>query len=78
MARRLTLSVERFPIAGAFTISRGSRTEIAVVVATITDANGIGRGECVPYPRYGESVESVVALIDFRVIGDEHTNYFPS
>ncbi|TXN60983.1 flagellar assembly protein FliH [Methylobacterium sp. WL18] len=64
MARRLTLSVERFPIAGAFTISRGSRTEIAVVVATITDANGIGRGECVPYPRYGESVESVVALIE--------------
>ena len=40
MARRLTLAVERFPIAGAFTISRGSRTEIAVVVATITDANG--------------------------------------
>ncbi|MCJ2056342.1 dipeptide epimerase [Methylobacterium sp. J-048] len=64
MARRLTLSVERFPIAGAFTISRGSRTEIALVVATITDANGVGRGECVPYPRYGESVESVVALIE--------------
>ena len=37
MARRLTLAVERFPIAGAFTISRGSRTEIAVVVATIQD-----------------------------------------
>ena len=64
MARRLSLSVERFPIAGTFTISRGSRTEIAVVVATITDANGIGRGECVPYPRYGESIESVSALID--------------
>ncbi|MGH1587990.1 N-acetyl-D-Glu racemase DgcA [Methylobacterium phyllosphaerae] len=63
MARRLTLAVERFPIAGAFTISRGSRTEIAVVVATITDENGVGRGECVPYPRYGESVESVGALI---------------
>ncbi|KNY24276.1 N-acetyl-D-Glu racemase DgcA [Methylobacterium sp. ARG-1] len=64
MARRLTLSVERFPIAGAFTISRGTRTEIAVVVATLTDANGVGRGECVPYTRYGESVESVVALIE--------------
>ncbi len=37
MARTLSLSVERFPIAGAFTISRGSRTEIAVVVATISD-----------------------------------------
>ncbi len=64
MGRRLSLAVERFPIAGAFTISRGTRTEIAVVVATITDENGVGRGECVPYPRYGESVESVVALIE--------------
>ncbi|MDP4005876.1 N-acetyl-D-Glu racemase DgcA [Methylobacterium sp. NEAU K] len=64
MGRRLSLSVERFPIAGAFTISRGSRTEIAVVVATIADETGVGRGECVPYPRYGESVESVVALIE--------------
>ncbi|GJE10148.1 MULTISPECIES: N-acetyl-D-Glu racemase DgcA [Methylobacterium] len=63
MARRLTLAVERFPIAGAFTISRGSRTEIAVVVATIQDGDRVGRGECVPYPRYGESVESVSALI---------------
>lgn len=64
MARRLTLAVERFPIAGAFTISRGSRTEIAVVVATIADGDAVGRGECVPYPRYGESVESVSALIE--------------
>lgn len=64
MARSLSLSVERFPIAGAFTISRGSRTEIAVVVARIADGPLAGRGECVPYPRYGESVESVCALIE--------------
>lgn len=64
MARRLSLSVERFPIAGAFTISRGSRTEIAVVVARIEDGTHVGQGECVPYPRYGESVESVSALIE--------------
>ncbi len=64
MARRLSLSVERFPIAGAFTISRGSRTEITVVVARIEDGAHAGRGECVPYPRYGESVESVSALIE--------------
>ena len=63
MARSLSVSVERYPIAGAFTISRGSRTEIAVVVARIADGNGIGRGECVPYPRYGESVEGVAALV---------------
>ena len=65
MTRRLTVAVERFPIAGAFTIARGSRTEAVVVLATITDdADGhLGRGECVPYPRYGESPEGVCALI---------------
>ncbi|MGU3359917.1 N-acetyl-D-Glu racemase DgcA [Methylobacterium sp. M6A4_1b] len=64
MTRRLDVAVERFPIAGAFTIARGSRTEAVVVVATVTDAEGrAGRGECVPYARYGETVESVVALI---------------
>lgn len=64
MTRRLTVAVERFPIAGAFTISRGSRTEAAVVVARLSDEAGFaGQGECVPYARYGESVESVAALI---------------
>lgn len=64
MTRRLDVAVERFPIAGAFTIARGSRTEAVVVLATITDPEGrIGRGECVPYARYGETVESVTALI---------------
>ena len=67
MSRRLDVAVERFPIAGAFTIARGSRTEAVVVVATITDAEGrIGRGECVPYARYGETVESVSDLIRAR------------
>ncbi|GJD94908.1 N-acetyl-D-Glu racemase DgcA [Methylobacterium iners] len=66
MTRRLTVTVERFPIAGAFTIARGSRTEAVVVLATITDeASGVaGRGECVPYARYGETVESVRELIE--------------
>jgi L-Ala-D/L-Glu epimerase len=65
MSRRLTVAVERFPIAGAFTIARGSRTEAVVVVARITDAEtgAAGQGECVPYARYGESPESVLALI---------------
>ena len=64
--RRLAVAVERFPIAGAFTISRGSRTEAVVVTARIADAERevSGRGECVPYPRYGESVESVAAAIE--------------
>ena len=53
-----------FPIAGSFTISRGSRTE-AVVVECRLSANGVtGRGECVPYARYGETVESVTRQIE--------------
>ncbi|MCJ2083041.1 N-acetyl-D-Glu racemase DgcA [Methylobacterium sp. J-090] len=64
MNRVLEAAIERFPIAGAFTIARGSRTEAVVVLATVTDAEGrVGRGECVPYARYGETVESVRDLI---------------
>ncbi len=59
----LTCAVERFPIAGTFTIARGSKTEAAVVVAELTEGSHTGRGECVPYARYGESVEGVRDLI---------------
>lgn len=62
--RTLETAVERWPIAGSFTISRGSRTEAVVVVATITEDGIAGMGECVPYARYGESVESVIAQIE--------------
>jgi L-alanine-DL-glutamate epimerase-like enolase superfamily enzyme len=64
MARRLTVSIDRFPIAGAFTISRGSRTEAVVVTAALEEDGAVGRGECVPYPRYGETVEGVAAAIE--------------
>ncbi len=60
----LTVAVERFPIAGSFTISRGSRTEIAVVTATVSDGVHTGRGECAPYARYGETTDGVAALIE--------------
>lgn len=60
----LSLSVERFPIAGTFTIARGSKTEAVVVEVRLTSHGVTGRGECVPYARYGETVESVVAAID--------------
>ncbi|WP_249977811.1 N-acetyl-D-Glu racemase DgcA [Vreelandella olivaria] len=62
----LTLSIEEqvFPLAEVFTISRGSRSEARVVVATLNDGAHTGRGECVPYARYGESVKSVMAQID--------------
>ena len=61
--RQLSATIESFPIAGRFVIARGAKTEANVVVATISDGVHIGRGECVPYARYGESVEGVVAAI---------------
>ena len=60
----LTTRAERWPIAGTFTISRGAKTEAAVVVAELSDGTHRGRGECVPYARYGETVEFVVAAIE--------------
>jgi len=60
----LSVRTESWPIRGAFTISRGSRTEAQVVVAELTDGQHAGRGECVPYARYGETPESVVAQIE--------------
>src|SRR6266542_4292021 len=59
----LQVSIERWPIAGAFTISRGSKTEAEVVVAEVSDGVDRGRGECVPYGRYGETIEGVAAAI---------------
>ncbi|MEP9369871.1 N-acetyl-D-Glu racemase DgcA [Xanthobacter sp. VNH20] len=59
----LTVEIERFPIAGTFTISRGSKTEAVVVVAQLRDGPFVGRGECVPYARYGETVEGVADAI---------------
>jgi L-alanine-DL-glutamate epimerase-like enolase superfamily enzyme len=64
MPRRLSTAVEKWPIAGAFAIARGAKTEAVVVTVTIEDNGTIGRGECVPYPRYGESPESVLAQIE--------------
>lgn len=57
--RKLSLRVERFPIAGQFTIARGSKTEAAVIVVEIADGASAGRGECVPYSRYSESIDTV-------------------
>ncbi len=61
--RKLSVAVERWPIAGSFVISRGARTEATVVVATIEEDGHVGRGECVPYARYGETVDGVVETI---------------
>jgi len=60
MARILTARSEIFPIRGAFRISRETRTQQPVVLVEITDGKFVGRGECVPYKRYGESIDGVV------------------
>lgn len=61
----VTVTAESWPLAEAFVISRGTKTEARVVVVTITGCGEVvGRGECVPYGRYGETVESVVAAIE--------------
>src|SRR5262245_40609564 len=60
----LSVRMERWPIAGSFAISRGAKTEAVVVVAELSDGTHRGRGECVPYARYGETVEGVAAAIE--------------
>lgn len=64
-ANRLTLRATEtvFSLADAFTISRGSRTEARVVSVSISDGEHSGRGECVPYARYGESIDGVIDTI---------------
>src|SRR5205807_6282250 len=59
----LSIRTEHWPIAGSFTISRGAKTEAAVIVAELADGAHRGRGECVPYPRYGETLEGVAQAI---------------
>ncbi len=60
----LSVAEDRFPLAETFTISRGSRTEARVLTVTAADGAHRGRGECVPYARYGETMESVAAGIE--------------
>src|SRR5213075_2756949 len=62
--QRLTVTRRTWPLAQAFAISRGSKTVAEVVIAEVFDGEFRGRGECVPYPRYDESVESVVAALE--------------
>ena len=56
----LDVRIERFPIAGSFTISRGAKTEAVTVVAEVSQGGHMGRGECVPYRRYNETPEATL------------------
>jgi L-alanine-DL-glutamate epimerase-like enolase superfamily enzyme len=61
---RLSARLERWPLAAAFVISRGSKSEAEVVVAEIADGEHRGRGEAVPYARYDETPDGVLAQIE--------------
>ena len=63
-SRKLAASIEHWPIAGSFTISRGAKTEAVTVVATVSQGGHAGRGECVPYPRYGETPEAALEALE--------------
>lgn len=64
MTRRLTIAHDIFAMTRPFRISRGSRSAAEVVTVTIEQDGVAGRGECTPYPRYGESIASTMAAID--------------
>ncbi|MCE2493889.1 MAG: dipeptide epimerase [Alphaproteobacteria bacterium] len=62
--RRLVVREEEWPIEGAFTISRNSKTAAEVIVVEIHQDGQRGRGECVPYRRYGETREGTAGRIE--------------
>jgi L-alanine-DL-glutamate epimerase-like enolase superfamily enzyme len=64
--RILRVHAEIWPMRGTFRISRGARTETPTVIVELEEAGAKGRAECVPYPRYGESIEGVIAEIESR------------
>ena len=61
---QITVQPDTFRLAETFTISRGSRTEAKVLTVRVTDGGYQGWGECVPYARYGETLDSVTAEIE--------------
>lgn len=64
MSRTLYAQHDRFPLSAPFRIARGAKTAADVVTVTIHEAGAAGRGEAVPYPRYGERPDSALAAID--------------
>jgi len=63
--RQVRISQESWPVRGVFRISRGSYSQITVVVVEIQEGDAVGRGECRPYPRYGETALGVMSAIKF-------------
>ena len=63
MRRTLDAQHDRFALNAPFRIARGVKSAADVVTVTIAEGDAAGRGEAVPYPRYGESPESALAAI---------------
>ncbi len=61
---QITVTRDVFKLAQVFTISRGSRTEAKVLTVRVTEGGITGWGECVPYARYDETLDSVTAQIE--------------
>lgn len=61
---RIKVTRNVFRLAQVFTISRGSRTEAQVLTVHVSDGAAQGWGECVPYARYGETLDSVTDEIE--------------
>jgi L-Ala-D/L-Glu epimerase len=60
----ITVTEDHFRLAQTFTISRGSKTEARVLTVRVTRGGQTGCGECVPYARYGETLDSVRTQIE--------------
>ena len=61
---RFSIRGESFPLAQTFTISRGAKTTADIVVVELSRDDCIGRGECVPYPRYNESMAGTIDALE--------------
>ncbi len=62
--RKMLVETARWPFDGSFTIARGSRTHVDTIIVTLVQDGATGRAECTPYPRYDESVASVMSQIE--------------
>ena len=62
--RVVRTSIEQWPLAAPFRISRGIKTLAEVVTVELREGGSVGRGECVPYPRYGDTPQSVSRQIE--------------
>lgn len=72
----ISVTKDVFPLAQVFTISRGSRTEAQVLTVRVTEGGFTGRGECVPYARYGETLDSVTQQIESLPGNPSRTSLF--